>query len=490
MVGQENSCVAIDEDNCLKAANSLCTECRNGYSLNSNNQCVKGQIPNCLTYNTPQSNSQICKECESGYVLDNLACRRTLKIFTQNCQETKAENCLTCKPGFYLNQLNKGTSWEFLSSPNLIQPEGNLIQVCAENVFYNIYSNMQDCLKFNTITKKCELCKEGKYLNSDGKCGSCDLAVNALDNLSISCVSPNLPLDDCLMYDGEQCIKCKSDNPVRYEGELYSTRVRTYSDRSQNLYNETPGFVITDCNSPISETCATTHCEETVQINAETSCCRKCKWSRTGIWSKQNETHYTLGCDSLVDFCNAQIRYKEIPIEYFRELTCNFCEDNRVLKLSPQENFRQLECVEIESGITDVDGCYLYVHEYCRLCKPGFRILQEGTQESNTTCEEISNCELSETIGKCEKCSDGFVLSHDSLNCVRSSIQSCEQIDKDGTCIKCSSGMTLQDITSAGDTIANRVCVSVNRPDCAKFNGDDCVSCKQTTSENQNGKFF
>ena len=170
-------------------------------------------------------------------------------------------------------------------------------------------------------------------------------------------------------------------------------------------------------------------------------------------------------------------------MQYEQQLTCHFCLEGRVLKLNPVETESQLECVENPVELNGVEGCYLLVHEFCQLCKPKYAMVAEGGSDSHAQCQEISNCQSSETIGQCDRCREGYSLTDNSLACVKSPIANCTRVADDNSCSECKGGMILHERNSL------KTCLSIDRQFCERFDGENCVSCGTRSLKLKEGMF-
>ena len=138
-------------ENCLFPVGKDCGECTVGYTLDTNNACVKSEfIDNCRTYN--QDDKSKCIECIDGYALskDNTSC-----IEYENCRQVDEKN--NCK-------------------------------LCAKHYMFDKNGKCKRSLCEAEKDGECTTCTEGYYL-VDGKC------------------EPN-PIEYCTKYENELCTEC------------------------------------------------------------------------------------------------------------------------------------------------------------------------------------------------------------------------------------------------------------------------------------------
>ena len=490
-IEEAQTCEPIGADKCREyGEEDRCVQCREGYYLSPSVVCLEGEIAFCKVYAAPVNGVQVCKMCEPKYVLENNTCRRRLEIFTRNCEEAEGEMCLKCAKGAYSVGLNisptstvgdklttDSGSESSMKASQAILSNRHHINICGVNVFYSAYSGAKDCLIFNSHTMKCELCKDNLWVDSDGDCSVCNLTTHAIDNRNSHCIIPPNRLDGCELYDGDFCVKCLDlDQPRILDEKLYTTLSRVYSNRLENRYTDSAGFVIRECKVKLDESCSTDHCENSVRLEADKVCCQKCKHGRAGAWSEADGMFYTKSCHELVEYCDASALFKEIPIEFSKYLTCHQCLDGRVTQLNLTEGQVQTRCIEKPNDATDLASCLIVYEGECRVCQPASRQIFQAADadtEPKLTCEPIAECASSKTVGRCDTCKNGFSLDSTGENCVPSPIENCFELNAKLVCIKCRNGLILR----------NGKCFALFEPNCTRFKGADCVSCRTNNDE-------
>jgi len=174
---ENGKCIAIN--NCLRATNFICEECKYGYFLSIHkDSCTNTK--NCYSGNKDLS---ICDKCEDNYYIDyqDGKCKSNIKdnefkyckeadnicykciigyelgkdnkcSNSKNCAESDNRNCIECIENYYLGLDNICTDIE-----HCIYSEYYECVECKENYFYDI--NDKKC-KYSKL-KKFENCKSG-----------------------------------------------------------------------------------------------------------------------------------------------------------------------------------------------------------------------------------------------------------------------------------------------------------------------------------------
>ena len=167
-----------------------CTECYRGYEINSGKCVIESpKDPNCKT-----SNGNFCVECYQGfyYSQGDRACKRLNPLCKTSNLATGA--CLTCYPGYNLNQ-RTGQCEVFFKDPNCLQ--FNLNNICMEcaNRFYLASDNK--CMPVNP------LCKTSSPAN-----GACLTCYPGYTLSGRDCVVGSERDANCQTFNGELCVKC------------------------------------------------------------------------------------------------------------------------------------------------------------------------------------------------------------------------------------------------------------------------------------------
>jgi hypothetical protein len=176
-----------------------CQECEEGFYLRSPNDCVTNEILHCET----QISRTACQKCKPNYVLARIDSALVCKFSNiQNCLVAiggQVVTCNKCQSGFVPSSDKK----------SCIQPSG--IQQCAEYKSFNSCSrcnsgyirndSCNQCLDRTSVTgnalgttncvsefipKKpvCDMCKPGYLKNDEGKCVACKANGCAICNLN------------------------------------------------------------------------------------------------------------------------------------------------------------------------------------------------------------------------------------------------------------------------------------------------------------------
>ncbi|KAK8847780.1 hypothetical protein M9Y10_018811 [Tritrichomonas musculus] len=164
----DRNCINGD---CLHSNSSQCYQCKEGFYLNNDKQCIKCEVENCKDchesvdkcykckdgyhlsssetscdpYDNPICNDNSCSKCVEGYVLSNGECKQ--------CQD---ENCLKCKKDTVICQECK-KGFNFLLEKNS-KDHGKCVPCTDKN-----------CIECRYSIDFCTNCKYG-YIRSDGSC--------------------------------------------------------------------------------------------------------------------------------------------------------------------------------------------------------------------------------------------------------------------------------------------------------------------------------
>ena len=174
-----------------------CETCKLGYFLNPEKQCTKNPdgINNCRVY----KNQTICLLCQAGYFIEENFCAE-VQIKIANCLwYEKEEKCIECQETHFLseNSCLLGTANNCLGfkSPSEclkckdtygFSPDENNNPICIEKTILNCFETQLDDVK------KCKICNENFFVNSD----ICDDVTSAIEN--------------CKFYlSADQCAQCK-----------------------------------------------------------------------------------------------------------------------------------------------------------------------------------------------------------------------------------------------------------------------------------------
>jgi hypothetical protein len=152
-------------DNCYKYnAQKLCTQCKQGYTLDSN-KCNLTPAVNCKVLDFENS----CIECDANYFLINRKCETSILT---NCRVfASASVCKECEPGYYLNgercsipkqiencsEYDSGTTCKTCSQGKILSQDKQKCSTVSQSQSYLTQSN---CLQYST-TPECIYCEKG-----------------------------------------------------------------------------------------------------------------------------------------------------------------------------------------------------------------------------------------------------------------------------------------------------------------------------------------
>uniref|UniRef100_A0A8C5MTT0 Proprotein convertase subtilisin/kexin type 5 n=1 Tax=Leptobrachium leishanense TaxID=445787 RepID=A0A8C5MTT0_9ANUR len=447
------------------------------------------QCSDCLHfYYKAKNNTRICvSECPPGhYFADKKRCK---KCFTncESCFGGRTDQCLACKPGYYLNE----------ESNNCISncPDGfylnenkNVCRKCNENC--KRCSSEQICMEcrhgLSLQGSKCVIyCEGGKYYSVVKKdCEPCH-------SLCATCTGPGI----------DNCINCTEDNFLEDGRCVPACSNGYYLDQTRtNVYKickKCDASCLT-CSGPGDKNCSS--CPDSYIL--EGSVCIMGTICKDGEYLDASEK--CKSCDAPCVKCTGPGKDHCIGCSFTRILDEGHCV--LVCPVGKYELNRQchrchhtcLDCVGSEPDTCTSCGDdenarkrYLYDGECRYACPKGYH----ATDNICVQCPE--NCELCSSDSTCIKCLYGFYLDDEicqTLKCTEGEVMDpdtdkcvpCEEGCKDcqpyGACVNdCGSGFYSDGIDRECDT-CYRTCESCLGPDY-----DECLTCPGGY-ELQNGK--
>ena len=337
------------------------------------------------------------------------------------------------------------------NSEKKILKKNKNFQICSENNLYNSYINTRNCIIFNNLTNNCEFCKEDFGI-IDGKCEICDQF-----DLSGKYCLKNLKNENCLLSDENlNCYYCKENVTFLTNEDSDFKKINLWIDRKNNL------FVVLkekskNCGIEISKECRTKNCRELIEIEQDVFCCKNCQKGKTGIVDIFKEKKIIKSCNDYIDYCQNKIFIKNIPLNIRSELSCFYCNDSRILKINNIQKKNKLECIK---RLDNFENCYLIKNNVCLFCEPGYKMV-------NNKCKEISNCQYSQKINKCELCKENYVIDPFG-RCIKNNIKNCLKSDDEKKCYKCKNGFIKY----------RKKCFNIRNNICDKYEEEKCINCK------------
>ncbi|OMJ92107.1 hypothetical protein SteCoe_5208 [Stentor coeruleus] len=248
-------------ENCLELQNSTCIKCQEGYSL------IIGHCePICLFSDCICFYPNTCIHEKRLLTCDNTICAK--------CDDS-LENCLACKDGFGLNDLNNCVKCLDTKCSKCTY-NYKICQECIPGTYLNnsncIYCGSINCASCDNLTNNCIYCNEGLVFDSEGYCcdPSCltcsynDWACNTCkqgtfyDGLCYKCI------DNCkLCIDNNSCYQCNEGYEQNYKGQCVVKKCYTANclecSTSINICSECEEEYVLDslnhCCYPSCKTC-------------------------------------------------------------------------------------------------------------------------------------------------------------------------------------------------------------------------------------------
>lgn len=227
-----------------------CTECKEGYSLNSYGECCqchstcKTCVPSsrlypddCLScydgfvlgeidydggsycYRCSLSNCAVCetltkcKSCKDGYYLSNGQCIQCYEN-CKTCRGTSSSDCTGCYDGYYLFSPDSGSKkYCQRCEDNCLQcTDENGCQECAEGFYKDSNKHCQSCYESclhctGPEETQCLECKDGYYYYG-GRCRECDPNCKTCDGVRNKCTSCH---DGYYKDSGNLCKPCSAN---------------------------------------------------------------------------------------------------------------------------------------------------------------------------------------------------------------------------------------------------------------------------------------
>ena len=182
-------CEMFDEF-CKESSGKKCLYCIDGYYLDTDGVCKKGEIKECLVY----LNKTVCEKCVNNGYVSNGECVDGCKI--ENCDicSVNGKTCEKCAKGFGL--YGNGKCKEF---------EGN----CGAFDEYGRCNGCKSGYYFNEDKNTCVKCASGcaTCIESQSKCATCKVATAVVYNGK--CVEK---IENCVEYSTEEdggCLVCE-----------------------------------------------------------------------------------------------------------------------------------------------------------------------------------------------------------------------------------------------------------------------------------------
>ena len=419
-----------------------CTNCKDGYYLNSNNQCIKCQI-GCKTC---EGSADYCLNCIDGYYRDSTKCYRCISpcetcssstkclscvdkyfIINDKCYECNKNckttidgcKCKTCNDGFYLSY-NQCLNCD--DNCKTCEGSANKCRSCKDGYYLDINTNT--CIKCSPPCKTCSsetscLSCIDKYFNINDKCYKCNMDCKTTIN-GCKCATCNdgyyLSNYQCKRCDdncetcegsGDYCLSCK-DGLFIQKNKCYicDKNCRTCEGNDKNCIDCNSGAFLygNECLN-----CATS-CTTFDQDECKCLICNK---------NYQNFRSQCLSCPSLTLPC---LSYK------INTCNCNSCQNGFYL-----DNDSNI-CNKCDNN--------------CKTCEKKANLCTNCSDNyflDNNHCYKCTECkEKQDNSCKCISCKDGTYLNkqHQCANCTNT-CKKCEEFQS--KCTDCYEGYFLKD---------------------------------------------
>ena len=241
-----NSTCTKPIQNCKQYRKEKCIKCYNGYYFDKEGHCQKGEIENCIEYETkPNTNSRTCIKCLKGYILERTTfhcVKITDEIRPAHCKEiSHINNCSLCNPGYYMTedhqceQCSAGCEYCNNGTVCLECSKGYYLRKLTGKCLQIPHNDYSKCEYYSTSKVECSLYNTDciyETVNDVGYCSYKGLNCSSWDSASrcIRCDSGHVlnqanlmsckeKIEGCLTYGNkiinnvseEVCIECNSN---------------------------------------------------------------------------------------------------------------------------------------------------------------------------------------------------------------------------------------------------------------------------------------
>lgn len=375
------SCFIIPNtlEDCLMVVNNStsdnikCQVCQDYYYRDDFNYCIKGNIQNCIQYNS----SNDCRVCQKGYFRTqiqngNIIC---MKPNTQPCNIYNSSSaligvlqCDLCESNYYHT-----TSSEFANFP------------------------IVDCLKIPEIEHCLEYNNSGGILNSDLSCIKCEsdyfvssplVCSGRTKNSILNCIEKNVSKDECGVCNIGYFVNDAGDC------EPYPTGVINCIEYTSS----------TQCSK-----CAKDYYLESNECKKTSQLVRDC------VYYKADKTCLECRPNFFLESNECQLGNAINCLVYKNRNECENCPSG--YGLIPDGN--KLSCIEIL-----IDNCAVPDENSigpnfkCLQCNVSFYVNEQFT--CTAVPEQIEFCGIYETADTCALCFNNYVLVSNKKKCVLS----------------------------------------------------------------------
>ncbi|KAL4438374.1 hypothetical protein ABPG74_009413 [Tetrahymena malaccensis] len=507
------SCVlcSVNCSACFGPSSNQCLSCNDGYSLQGN-QCIDSTChSSCQSCSGPNQNQ--CTSCPAGSYLDSRKTCQPCQYPCENCFNSATE-CTTCGQGYEMDKfLGKCVSMNTCDSSCLqcsTYRDPTKCTSCKDGQFLNQEGRCQKCDEscatcsekedkcikcadgwdYDTQNKRCHLnchesCDTCTARQDPTKCKRCAFNYVMLNNLCVPCDKNCYGCRD----DPKRCTNC--DRGFKLDSNSQTCvpicRSNEFQDRNGNCQK---------CTSPCA-TCQyySDYCSSCVAGYTYDAQYKSCQVSR-------NVCHESCGQCNRYDDPNACTSCRSGM--YLQSGRCQYCSDkcqtcdrdaNNCTSCRNNEFLQNKECMKCHSSCLTCSG----ISTNCTSCENGFSkdpktgLCVDSTPvckgdeylDRNNQCQKCTSpcASCFYYPNRCSSCIQGFKLNNQTYQC-EYDYPTCKDgqfLDQDNKCKSCDSSCATCEATSTR-------CTSCKSGFVLSRNTCQVANCQDGTFMNQQGR--
>ncbi|KAL4472692.1 hypothetical protein ABPG74_018641 [Tetrahymena malaccensis] len=402
---------------CYGPTSNQCLSCKSGYSLQGN-KCIEVTCnSSCLTCSGPYSNQ--CTSCSSGYYLDSNKTCQPCQYPCENCYNSATE-CTTCGQNYEMDKFS-----------------GKCVSI------YTCDSSCLECSAYRDPTK-CTSCREGQFLNQNGRCQKCHESCATCSEREDKCIKCsdgwdyNSYYQRCIMDCHQSCDTCT----VRQDPNACKRCAFNYI-----MQNNLCMPCDKTCHGCTQNSKKCIYCAQGYTFDSNKQyCIPKCGFdefeTRSGICLKcQSPCATCKGNKNYCSSCIAGYTYNS----YYKscQVTRNVCHES-CAQCNRYDDPNS--CTSCNNGMYLQSGRCLYCSEKCQTCYRDAEICTSCKKNEflqNNQCMKChSSCLTCSGIStNCTSCDINFSKDPKTGLCIDSTplCKSDEYLDRDYKCQKCHS---------------------------------------------------
>lgn len=444
-------------NNCRKCSGpSKCEQCFQGYSQDSEGQCIKNTCSNTeCQLCAPQSGStsdHSCLSCSEGFFKDQST---TCSKCPEGCQTCSGDSCLSCQTGYPF--LHEGKCLQCIDT-NCEKCGPGFCTKCESNSFFQ----NGRCLN---CSSNCEICDE----NGCQKCQSGFY----LDNLSLTCQKCEVDRCDDCSSDIQKCEICEAGYSKNSMATTSTSIIQCEKCKILNckICPKISEFEkqekCTECSEGYfkignsrCETCPDQNCSQCSGL--ECSICDDGFFRKNGICQKCQENCKKCNQYGCLDCISPYLLDSDLKCKKCLEKDCEVCDFGECKKCKNSFFLENQSCKKCDQECSecDINGCLTCASNYYNV----------GIVNSQVKCSMCQDSKCTECLeGKCQKCEEGYFKSNNS--CIRCG-DGCQECGASG-CEKCEEGF--QKLSSGQCT--DKSCIVANCDSCDQNNPEKCKKC-------------